>query len=319
MSLVVLDGDLIPFIASAACETRFIRVIHKQSGRKKEFGTRTLFRQWLKENPRWEESDFEIQDDRIVDDLANCLHTIKTMVSKIVVSSGCKDYKLVMEGEGNFRNEILLPTQYKSGREDLLKPALLGEARDYVRRKYKAEIANGWEADDVLSSYAFEGYKSKKKIVQATIDKDAMQCMGWVYNWDKMEAPIFISGLGDLYLDQKGKIKGQGRKWLYAQWILGDSTDGYKPTSLAGIKFGDKGVFNSLNNCKTDKECLSVVRDLYKAWYPEEFAYTAWNGEEVNSNYKHQMQMYLDCARMRRWKDDIVLVEDMYSKMGIDL
>src|SRR5690606_1963631 len=228
-----------------------------------------------------------------------------------------KDSKLVLEGNGNFRNEILLPVQYKSGRKDLLKPALLEEAKDYVRRKYKAEMANGWEADDILSSYAYEGYKSKKKIVQATIDKDAMQCSGWLFNWDKMDAPIFISGLGDLYLDQKGKIKGQGRKWLYAQWILGDSTDGYKPTSLAGIKFGDKGVFGTLKDCKTDQECLIAVRDLYKIWYPDDFVYTAWNGEEVNSNYKHQMQMYLDCARMRRWKDDIVLVEDMYSKMGI--
>lgn len=319
MSLVVIDGDLISFMSSAACEDRFITARHKQSGRSKQFGTRTLFKQWLSENPRWDIDDFEIVDERNVEDVANCLHTIKMMVSNIVTKAGCKDLKIVLEGEENFRNDILLPSRYKSNRKDMLKPALLGEARDYLRRKYRAEFANGWEADDVLSAYAYEGYKTKKRIIQATIDKDALQCPGWLFNWNKMESPEHIHGLGELHTDSKGKVRGKGRKWLYFQWISGDSSDGYKPSSLADCKFGEKSAFSVLSPCDTDKECLIAIRDLYQSWYPEEFTYTAWNGEEINSNYKHQMQMYLDCARMRRWKDDVVLVEDMYEKMEITL
>lgn len=319
MSLVVIDGDLISFMSSAACEDRFITARHKQSGRSKQFGTRTLFKQWLSENSKWNIDDFEIVDERNVEDVAKCLHTIKMMVSNIVTKSGCKDLKVVMEGEGNFRNDILLPSRYKSNRKDMIKPALLGEAKDYLRRKYKAEFSDGWEADDVLSSYAYEGYKTKKRIVQATIDKDALQCPGWLFNWNKMESPEFIQGLGDIHLDQKGKVKGRGRKWLYTQWVLGDNTDFYKPTELSGIKFGDKRAFDALSTCSNDVECLITVRDLYKSWYPKDFEYIAWDGSVIKSNYKHQMQMYLDCARMRRWKDDTVLVEDMYYKMGIKL
>ena len=60
MSLCVIDGDLIGFKASAACEKRFIRVVHKGSNRSKEFQHRTAFREWLKEQEKWEETDFDI-------------------------------------------------------------------------------------------------------------------------------------------------------------------------------------------------------------------------------------------------------------------
>lgn len=319
MSLVVIDGDLISYMASAACEDRYIAVTHKKSGNSKQWGTRTLFKKWLSENPKWSIDDFEIVDKRNVEELSHCLHTVKAMIKNIVMKSGCKDFKIVMEGKDNFRDNILLPSKYKSNRKDSLKPELLGEARDYLKRKYNAELANGWETDDVLSSYAYEGYRKKKKIVQATVDKDAMQCQGWLFNWNKMESPEYISGLGELQINSKGKVVGNGRKWLYFQWCSGDPSDGYKPSILSGNQFGEKGCLKLLEGCKTDKDCLIAINNLYKSWYPEEFEYKAWNEQTVESNYKHQMQMYLDCARMRRWEGDIVVVEEMYDKMGIPL
>jgi len=318
MSLVVLDGDLIGFKASAACEKRFIRAVHKGSNRSKEFQHRTAFRDWLKEQEKWEETDFDIIDDRIVDPIENCLHTVKVMVDNIWKGSGCSEFKIVVQGEGNFRDGLLLPTKYKSNRTDSIRPLHLKEVQGYLVGKYKAEKANGQESDDVLAAYAYEGFKTKKRIVQATVDKDAKQCMGWLYDWDKMQEPKFISGLGELSLNSKGKVDGYGRKWLYLQSVIGDPSDAYKPTELAGVKYGEKTALKDFSGLQTDKDCWRKMVDLYKSWYPEEAKYTAWNGEEIVASYLDLMQMYLDCAHMRRWVGDQLNVRDTLNRLEIE-
>jgi len=317
MSLVVIDGDLIGFKASAACENRFIRAVHKTSNRSKEFQHRTAFRDWLKEQEKWEETDFDIIDERVVDPIENCLHTVKVMVDNIWKASGCSEFKIIVQGEGNFRDDLLLPTKYKSNRTDSIRPLHLKEVQGYLVGKYKAEKANGWESDDVLASYAYEGFKAKKRIVQATVDKDAKQCMGWLYNWDKMQEPKFISGVGELFIDGKNKVDGLGRKWLYLQATIGDPSDCYKPTELAGVKYGEKAAFKDFSELTTDKECWEKMVSLYKSWYPEPITYTAWNGEEVVASYLDLMQTYIDCAHMRRFVGDQLSVRDTLNNLGV--
>lgn len=317
MSLCIVDGDLIGFKAAAACETRFIIVTHKQSKRSKQFNNRTEFKEWLKQNDRWSEDDFEIQDDRAVEPIANCLHTVKAMLKNIQAATGCSELKVVVQGEGNFRDNIPLPVKYKSGRQDMIRPHHLGEVKDYLLRKYKAEKANGCESDDILSMYAWEGYKRKKRYVQCTIDKDAKQCSGYLYDWDKMSEPKFIEGLGQVFLNSKNKLDGFGRKWLYYQATVGDPSDSYKPTQLCKATYGEKSFFKDFADLKTDKECWQKIHDLYLSWYPEEFMYTDWTGEGRVSNHIDMMQSYFDCAHMRRWKDDRIVVKDILDKMGV--
>jgi hypothetical protein len=239
------------------------------------------------------------------------------MLSNIKAMSGCKEMVVVVQGEGNFRDNILLPTKYKGGRENLLRPVHLKDSVKYLVGKYKAELAVGRESDDVLSSYAWEGYKSKTKIVQATVDKDANQCAGWLLNWDKMTEPEFNQGLGRIWIDNKGKLRGVGRKWLYVQATLGDPSDCYKPTELASCKFGEKAAFAAFDPCNTDKECLQAVAGLYKKWYPEPIEYTAWNGQQVNSDWLEIAQMYFNCAHMQRWDGDKVNLWETLQKAGV--
>lgn len=319
MSLCVIDGDLIGFKASAACEKRFIKAVHKASGRDKEFDHRTAFRAWLREQDKWEESDFDIIDDRTVDPIENCLHTVKVMIENIHKATGCSEFKVVVQGEGNFRDNILLPTKYKSNREDAIRPLHLKEVQGYLLRKFKAETANGVESDDILAQYAYEGFKSKKRIVQCSVDKDAKQCSGWLYDWDKMSEPKFISGLGDLFLNSKGKVDGYGRKWLYHQATIGDPSDCYKPTELAKVKYGEKTSFKDFAELTTDKECWQKIVDLYKSWYPEPVSYVAWNGQQLTADYLDIMQMYFDCAHMRRWEGDELNVRTVIEKMEIEV
>jgi hypothetical protein len=139
MSLCIIDGDLIGFKASAACEIRFVFAIHKDSGRSKQFDNRTAFRSWLKDQDKWQEDDFNVVDDRTVEPIEYCLHTAKKMLEGIHKLSGCKEMKVVVQGEGNFRDDILLPTKYKGSRVDLIKPLHLKAVnirlKERMRRK----------------------------------------------------------------------------------------------------------------------------------------------------------------------------------------
>jgi hypothetical protein len=314
MSLVVVDGDLISYKASAASETRTILVKNIDNDREVEFANRTAFKAWLKDADK-NIKDYLITDIQTPEPLENCLHTVKMMLQGIHEKSGCDEMKVVVQGEGNFRDNLLLPTKYKSNRVDTQRPLHLAEARDYLIGKYKAEKANGRESDDVLAAYAYEGFTTKKRIVQATIDKDANQCMGWLYNWDKMQEPMYISGLGGF--NKEGK--GYGRKFLYYQICVGDPSDCYKPTELVSAKYGAASAFKDFDQLTTDKECWEKMKELYQGWYPEEFMYTAWNGEEVKGSWLQMMQLYTDCAHMRRFETDRLDVEQTLSKMGIDL
>lgn len=312
MSLVVVDGDLISYKASAASETRTILVTNKDTGKTKEFANRTAFKDWGKEECK-DISMYSIEDVQTPEPLENCLHTVKMMLQGIHEASGCKDMKVVVQGEGNFRDSLLLPTKYKSNRAENQKPIHLTEARNYLLGKYKAEQAHGQESDDVLASYAYEGYKTKQRIVQATIDKDANQCAGWLLNWDKMKEPQFISGLGSITKDGKGF----GRKFLYYQMVVGDPSDCYKPTELTKFKYGAASAFKDFGELNTDKECWEKMKKLYQSWYPDDFTYIAWSGEEVEGSWLQMMQLYADCAHMKRFEGDRLDVKNTLDKMGL--
>lgn len=312
MSLVVVDGDLISYKASAASEARTILVTNKENARTEEFANRTAFKEWLKESGKDADS-YNIEDVQTPEPLENCLHTIKMMLQNIHEASGCKEMKVVVQGEGNFRDDLLLPTKYKSNRADNQRPVHLIDARNYLLGKYKAEKAFGQESDDVLATYAYEGFKTKQRIVQATIDKDANQCAGWLFNWDKMKEPQFVNGLGSINKDGKGF----GRKFLYYQILVGDPSDCYKPTELSKFKYGSASAFKDLGELSTDKECWEKIKELYQTWYPAPFTYTAWNGEEVETDWMGLVQLYTDCAHMRRWEGDRVNVREVMQKMGL--
>lgn len=319
VSMVVVDGDLIGFKASAACETRTIDV-YREGHFQGNWANRTAFKKELTLQGTLEEyGDFEIKDKQEVEDLANCLHTVKVMLNNIQYKADARELRVCVQGKGNFRDELLLPSQYKGDRKDLMKPLFLKHAKEYLLDRYKAEQAQGQETDDVCASYAYEGHTKKQYIVQASTDKDANSNVGWLLNWDKMDKPIKIEGLGHLERNEKGAVKGLGRKWFYHQILFGDRADCYVPYELSGKKFGEKKSFDVLNDLDNDKDCWQAIYDQYKIWYPKEFTYTAWNGEEVKGDAIQQMQMYIDCAHMRRFEGDRLIAGAILDKMGVKM
>lgn len=317
VSLNVVDGDLIAFKASAACETRTIDV-YREGHFQGNWANRTAFKAELTlQGTLAEYADFEIKDKQEVEEIANCLHTIKVMLAGIKEKAGVKEQRVVIEGKGNFRDDLLLPSKYKGDRKDMIKPIYLKNCKDYLLDRYKAEQSSDQETDDVLASYSYEGFIKKQYIVQSSTDKDANSNVGWLLNWDKMDKPIYISGLGSLTRETKGTVRGLGRKWFYHQILFGDRADCYVPYELSGKKFGEKKSFDVLEKLETDKECWQAIYDQYKIWYPEPFEYTAWNGEVVKGDAIQQMQLYIDCAHMRRFEGDRIVAGDVLDKMEV--
>jgi hypothetical protein len=258
-----------------------------------------------------------IEDVQVADDIANACHSVKVSVDSIKQACKADKIEIYLSGKDNFRDSIPLPTKYKSNRQDQLRPILLDEIRAYIVKKYKAGIVNGEEVDDVVCHRMWDGYKSGQKIIGVTRDKDACGSTGWLYNRDKMTEPEYIQGLGELHIDGKGKVRGKGRKWLYHQILIGDNVDGYRPTDICGVKFGEKSSYKLLEPMKTDRDCWQVVYDTYKSWYPDITNYVDYTGVEREVDVFFILQMYTDCARMRRWENDLVDVKQILIKLGV--
>ena len=311
----VIDGDLIAFKAAAAGEKRTVDVYDSSGKYIGEYKNRTEFKATI---PKEQHNEYEFKDIQRPEPIENVLHTVKKMINGIAEKCEADEYFTALSGKNNFRDEIPLPTKYKSNRKGTVRPLLLGDVREYIVNHHDCVVTDGYEADDYLSMRAFEGWKYNKKIIQTTLDKDSMQCKGWVFNWDKHEKPIYIdAGIGSLSWNVKDGVKGQGHIWLLAQSVLGDATDDYKPSELAGVRWGDKGCYTLLKDCKTFKAAYKAVYNQYKQWYPEPVTYTAWDGKEYTKDAVEIWQMYFDCARMLQYTGEYISVKEVLDKLNI--
>lgn len=320
-TILAIDGDIVAYRCAAASETRSIKATHKVTGQVIEAAHRTAFKAQI--SGAFEPDEFEVEDIQTAEDIKNAFHGIKTTIEALCKSCDADEYEVYVSGKGNFRLDLPLPTQYKSNRDDTIRPVHLKACKQYLVDHHEAVPVDGEEADDMLSRRSYQGtlpeyVKKSTRIIQASIDKDANSNVGWLYNWLKMTEPMEIKGLGHLKLDDKKKLSGYSRKWFYAQWVLGDATDGFKPSEISGKKFGDVGAYNLLNDCKTDKECVEAVYKQYLTWYPKPVTYKAWDGKEYTKDAIELMDMYAACAHMRRWKGDVFDTRKLFEALGIE-
>lgn len=321
--VLVLDGDEIAFQIAAACEQRGILVTNKTNESQHGFKTRTQLKEFLHglEVP---EDFYSIEDTQIAEDERNAFATVKAKLSNYREKFKTDNIEIYLSGTGNFRDDLLLPYKYKDNRKDSIRPLLLQKVRDYLINYQKAVVVNGMEADDQLSIRAYEGYKAGQKVIATTVDKDAMGYTGYIFNPDKMTEPQLIDGYGELYLNEKGDVKGYGRVWTYFQILNGDPVDGYKPTDLVEVvkgkkpRFGEKAVYKLLADCDSDKAAWQVIHDQFLAWFGSEpFTYKAWNEQNVTIDYIEAIQMYFMCAKMLRWEGDFPQTRDVLKKLGV--
>ncbi len=316
-TIAILDADIIAFRCSAANESRSIRVTHKVTQQVTEHAHRTGFKEHIKGS--FEVDEFEIEDVQTCEDISHAFHAMNTTIDALVKSCGADGYELYISGDNNFRDNLPLPTKYKAGRSSI-KPLQLADCRNYLVKKKGAAVVHDKEVDDVLAQRCYEGLRDKVKTVACTIDGDQNGVAGWMYNWTKMQQPKLVKGFGSIELTKGNKdFDGHGRKFYYAQWILGDAVDAFKPSEIANKKFGVVAMYKLLGDCKDDKECVQAVYNQYRAWYPTPVTYTAWDGKEYTKDVIEIMDMYAACAHMKRFDDDIFDTKKLLTNLGIEL
>lgn len=325
----VIDLDLFKYHAAAAGEKRSVLITHRASGRSIEMPTRTdWYGHYLKKNGgklaeinakrdspfSWDEFDYE--DIQRPEPIENVLHTAKVMVEKDLKASGASNY-IAFLGEGEpFRTELSTILKYKD-RSSILKPVLLDEVSEYLKRKFKAEVVTGIENDDRV---VIECYKQKDRFALIE-DKDFWGCPINVWDRNQQERGIVnCNKLGHLFLDSKGKVRGEGRIFFYWQVAASDRTDGYAANSASDKRWGDKGAYDALVDCKTDKEALEALVKVYKDLYPEPRVVTGWRGDQINVDWLYMASENWQMARMLRTIDELenkVELKDVLTRLEI--
>lgn len=332
MTTALIDGDWLVYAAGFINEERVISVKHISSGKVREYKNRTEFwggkrkeiGGWLGEvNKAREETgkrpftkeEFEITDIQRANDISHALHTVKAMIKNVLRDTGCKDYKIFVGKGDSFRVDRSTLWKYKGQREVVLRPILKDQIVQYLLDHHGAILCTYFEADDMV---IMEAYKNKDSIVVSP-DKDTGGCAVKWYNPQHPDRGVIdCSGFGSIWFDEKGEVRGIGRKFFYYQVAYGDDVDNYKSNCMSSVRFGKKGAFDAIEPCKTDKECMEALKSIYMKLYPEPTVVDGWRVDRILINWEYVLNEIWDMARMMRHEKDFVKATDVLRSMGID-
>jgi len=176
------------------------------------------------------------------DNLSIAIARMEEMIDNTLAAVGADEFSIFLSGENNFRYSVY--PEYKANRTQP-KPRFLRDCKQYLIDKYKAEVSDGCEADDLLGiaqckaieendGCAFGIYNVPLTVI-CSLDKDLRMIPGNHYSFE-------ISGTSSL-----------GKKWVkpaehvnvsedtairnfYYQVLVGDSTDNIKGVKGIGPK-----------------------------------------------------------------------------------
>jgi hypothetical protein len=287
------------------------------------FKTRTDFKDFLSAKQfEYTPNDYEIIDQQTINEDMNFGFLLSNQIKAMTENLWPDIVEVYLDGGDNFRSKLPLPTKYKSTRSTQLTPLLRKACKEYLVRKHGAVLVKGCEVDDIVIYKGYEYLNQGYDVIIGTGDKDSHSYSGLsLYNFTADSPEIVkIPALGELYIDEKNKVRGLGTIWYCLQMLIGDSTDGFKPTELCKVKYGEKSAYSLLHDCKTEKEAIDIVIQQYKKWYPKPITYTDWSGKEhKDKDFMFFLNLYHSCVRMRETKDDCLIFWDFCKRFGINL
>jgi 5'-3' exonuclease len=208
-----------------------------------------------------------------VEPLKHALYNVNSMIRFCLKESGTNNYKgfLTSSDKSNFRFSIY--PAYKENRKDSRKPYWYKEIREFLVKRWNAEIVSGEEADDACSicqyNYNNLGFDPEvKNSIVWSFDKDFNNIPGWHGNYIKKEI-YYISEIEAL-------------RNFYLQILTGDTSDGI-PRIKKGWKKKETEI--RLKQANSEDECRRIVIDVLRDTFQE--------AEEVEIN-----QMLIDRGRL---------------------
>jgi DNA polymerase-1 len=191
-----------------------------------------------------------------------------------MLQTGGDSASFYLSGKNNFRYDVY--PEYKANRDSMQEPRWRQQAKEYVLEKFKAEVSEGCEADDLMG---IEQCKSEDTII-ASLDKDLLMIPGRHFSWE-------IRGRSKSGPWVKPSIHRtvseiDGLRHFYKQCIIGDVADNVKGIPGRGEKYADK----LLDSLETEREMFDAVRDAYG--FDDAFLMNArclWIFQKENDDY----------------------------------
>jgi hypothetical protein len=348
-----VDADTFVVRCAKMMQEDYIEVLHKPSGRLKEFRNKTEFGirgdkiiggGWLDTQNQLRQKkgvepfpieDFEILSKaRLNPDYSNFEEALKQ--SEMVFASHIKAIKremdsedyvlLISSGNGNYRDKESKTIGYKSGRGE--KPIYFQEFKDVIANTYKTKIwwTENNEAEDYVQYIAkqqetlYGDDRSKWDSCAAWVDKDVNQVFITHKNYDKYEQ-------GWIEYD-----KFYCEKTLCAQTISGDNTDTIQglPTLTESVtkQFGLRkanGVSKAtaeklLDNCKTIQEMWERVLFCYQQYYgfDKQYKFKDIHGDDQNWVWLDYAQQCYTLVKMQEYQGQVPCLRKYLDKIGVD-
>ena len=171
---------------------------------------------------------------------------MERLMQDILRDTTATKYRVFISGKGNFRKEI--NNDYKANRTKPL-PIHLEEGRSFLKKYWKAEETDGYEADDAM------GCEQTKDTIVCSLDKDLRMIDGKHYSWQIVRKGKVVRPAGIIHVDYE-----DGIRTFYKQLLIGDVSDNL--IGVAGI--GGKGADKLIDPLRDESEMKQIVIDLYK-------------------------------------------------------
>lgn len=332
MTVGIVDGDWLAYAASFVGEARTIKVTKKDNGKTFECKNRTEF--WggkrkeiggklalinakliEKGKEPYTKEDFLIEDvQTLKEPLPYILHTVKVMLDSALKTTGCTKKEVYLGRGESFRVGRSTVWKYKGNRDNVLRPLLKADVTDYLVRQHAAQIVEDIEADDKI---IMQAYGTDNVVISH--DKDALGSPVFSFNPQKPELGIQNGNeFGRLYLNDRGEVKGHGRLFFYFQVGYGDDVDNYKANSgNPAIKWGEKSAYDTLADCKTDKQALQALVNIYQYLYPSRTEIGGWRGNRIEIDASYMLNENWDMARMLRFDGDSLTADEVLEKFKV--
>jgi len=298
-------------------------------------------KQVIKGLPTYSREDFELTfNKKVTTNAGAAINSLKRKIQEVTDFLGIDNCVYLIGGGLTHRHDLKLPIninkpdepelgRYKGARGT--KPLLLDDVREYAVRSLGAiDVTDtGIECDDIYNFYMNQSHNVFKKTgvhkyLGVSADKDACGYNGLLFNpyrdvktktW-KHPVPYLIDGLGVLDL-REGEVKGKGFLFTLVLICTKDACDNYYATRHAGIKFGDKGVYELLYDSADIKDALQRVYDKFQEWYPEGTQYTAWDGTAMDITALEWLEMLFTAAWMLRSRKDKTTFTSLMDYYGV--
>lgn len=276
--------------------------------------------------------------------LEDMYHNLREAVDFLTGISGAEKYVLHLtpkDSDKGKRREIAIQKEYQANREGKEKPRYLHLIRQHMVDTLSAVNHLDQEADDGMAAAQWAAFTAGNKNLSiiATKDKDLGMVPGLHLEWDTGRI-IETDPFGSIAVDEKGKLRGYGSKFFWAQVLMGDVADNIQglpyvapkvlnkvdptaavtkaqdtlrtdPMNAAARKVlserkpkacGPAMTMKLIGKLKNDAQCFAVVKALFQAIEDWGYEFTSWEKQD-KVPWNHVLRSELQLLWMRRKPD----------------